>query len=827
MDSLIRDVRYSIRMLLKSPAFTLVAVISLALGIGANTTIFTIVNAVFLNPLPVQDVSSLMNIYTVDEKNTTANFQLLPVSYRNYEDLRDQNDVFSGMADVSFGQLTLSGEGEPQQIGGLLVTANYFDVLGVMPIRGRTFLPEEGIVPGAPPVAVISYSLWQRQFGGDPNIISKPIDLNAQPYTVVGVTPPGFRGTVLLGDPDMIWIPMGRYDQVSPPLIRQFMLERRALFTFVFGRLKPGVSQEQAETALRTIATRLEQEYPAANEGRNVRLGSMGEAAIAGNPNQQQGFVLAGTLMMGVVGLVLLIACVNLANLLLARAAVREKEMSVRAALGGKRSTLLRQLLTESIVLAIVGGAAGLLVAFWGRDLLWSFRPPQLGENVIDLALDGRVLFFTLGVALLTGILFGLVPALKGSDPKINETLKTGGRRGSGGSGGTRLRGALVVAEVALALVALIGAGLFVRSMRSAQQIDLGFEREKLFSLSFNMNTVGYEPDRAQVFYREALEKAGATPGVGAVTISSAGIFGGGFGRTVIPEGKPQDFVQQGVWATVQSVTPGYFDTLRIPLQWGRAFTEFDREDSLPVAIVNEVMASRYWPGEDALGKRFGFRAPGGAAPEMIEVVGVARNVVAQIGQEPAAVAYLPLRQIYSPNATVIVRSTGEPSTVLATVRAQVQEMEPKLAITNVTTVQELLSQGLWAPRMGAALLSLFGVLALALASVGIYGVLAYNVSQRSHEIGIRLALGAQPGDVFRMIVGQGLRLSAIGVGVGLLFSFGLTRIFSTLLFGISATDPVTFVGIPLILVVVALVACYLPARRATRVDPIVALRYE
>lgn len=604
MERLIQDIRYSIRVLLKSPVFSAVAVLSLALGIGANTTIFTVINAIFLNPLPVKDISELVQLGTTDENNPSIGFAVNPVSFPNYEDFRDQNDVFSGLTSTGFAQLTLSGEQrEPLQVLGFLVTANYFEVMGVQPLHGRTFFPEEDKHPGGDLVAVLSYSFWAGEFGADPGIVGKDIILNSQPFTVIGVAPPGFKGPFSLVNPDAIWVPISMHEQLLPGDFAQFFLLRRGLFTLVHGRLKPGVSIEQAESAMKTIAARLEQEYPEANKGRSVKLSSLRDAALVIPPEQAK---LADGLLMAVVGMVLLIACVNLANLLLARGSIREKEMSIRAAMGAGRSLLMRQLLTESIVLSLVGGAAGLLLAFWARDLLWLFRPPFLNENALELSLDLRVLLFTLGVSLATGVLFGLIPAIKTSDPDLISTLKVGGRGNSGGISGNRLRSALVVAEVALAVVALIGAGLFIRSMQAAQQMDPGFESEKLFVIGMDLGSRNYETERGLQFYREVTDAALSAPGVETAAVSSSIPLGfGTFQRSVFPEGTSPEVGDKGILVHTHRMGTRYFDTMRIPLVKGRLPDDFDREDTQKVAVVNEAMAARFWPNQEAVGNNF------------------------------------------------------------------------------------------------------------------------------------------------------------------------------------------------------------------------------
>jgi predicted permease len=814
-------------MILKNPTFSAIAVLSLALGIGANTTIFTVVNAVLLNPLPVKEISRLVQMDTVDTKTmvTQANTTKLGMSYPNFRDYERQNQVFTGLACVSGGPLTWSGGAEPQRIFGLIVSANYFDVLGVRPARGRFFLPDEDKKPGGNNVAVLSDSLWSSKFGSDANVIGKTITLNATPYVVIGVAPRGFKGTFAFGpfgSAELVWIPVSMYMQTLAGFFRDNFNDRRLLGTVTVGRLRTGVSLSQAEASLKTIALHLESEYPKDNGGRSVALTPLADAAVGANDSAQ--IKLAGGLMMGIVGLVLLIACVNLANLLLAQAARREKEISVRAALGASPGRLLRQMLTESIVLSLLAGIVGLGIAYGGRSALWSFRPPFIGENDIDLALDSHVLLFTLGIALLTALLIGIAPAIKSAKPDLIEVLKVGGRGGTVSWTRSPLRSMLVVSEIALALVALIGAGLFIRSMQNAQRIDPGFESEKLFMMAFDLGALHYEEGRAQEFFRATVQRAKAVPGVEAATIASNFPLGGGFERTVFPEGQDEASGYRGTLTQLDDITPSFFETLRIPLIRGRIVNDSDRQNTVQVAVINEAMVKQFWPNTDPLGKRFHFFGE----PALREVVGVVRNtVVDQIGEEPQPVIYLPITQDFSPAVTLQVRTSGRPEAVIGTVRGQLQSLDTNMAITNVQTIQEIMRQGLWAPRMGAGLLTVFGGLALILAAVGVYGVLSYSVSQQTREIGIRMSLGAQQGQVLRMVIGQGFRLAVIGLGLGLLAAFGLTRVLSSLLFGVSAHDPITFGGVSFVLVSAAILACYIPARRATKVDPIIALRYE
>jgi len=820
-----QDLRGGLRMLKKSPGFTFVAVLSLALGIGANTAIFTIINAVFLHPLAVEEPARLAEVFTRDTLtvDTNANFQLTPTSLPNYEDYRDQNTVFSGLAVATFPiPLNWGGRAEPQQLNASLVSGNFFDVLGVKPYRGRTFIADGDKKIGGNPEVVLSYSLWTRQFGSDEKFVGQAISLNGTPYTVVGITPPSFKGIVSLGRPDVLWIPITMRDYVLTGQLKDLENNRRFRWTSIVGRLKPQVGIVEAQAAMKTIAAGLEKEYPRDNKGRTVELYALNESALG--INQRKQFSLAGGVLMGVVGLVLLIACVNLANLLLAQAAKREKELSIRAAMGAGRWRLVRQLLTESTVLSLLGGLAGLLVAYWGRNVLWSFRPPFLVDGSIDLSFDARVLGFTVLISMMTGVLFGIIPAIKASGTDVNEVLKTGGRGGALGWTHHRLRGLLVISEIALALVALVGSGLFLRSMQNAQQFNPGFESQHMFQMLFDLGALRYDENHGQQFFRDVVERTKTVPGVVNASVSANGVFGGGISATVFREGEQTDPNNRGTLVNFDEVTPGHFDTMRIPLLGGRDFTDFDRENTAQVAVINQAMANLLWPGQEPLGKRFAVVQE----PNLLQVVGVVgTTVVGQIGEDPQPIAYFPMRQKYSPFATLVVRTTGNPDGLLGTVRTQVQQLDKNLAFTNAQTVQQLLGQGLWPARMGAALLGLFGALALMLASIGIYGVLAYSVAQRTSEIGLRMALGAQPHQVLKLVLRQGMLLALVGAIVGVLVALPVARMASGLLYGVSATDPLTYLAITLLLMGVALLACYLPARRATRIDPLVALRVE
>jgi predicted permease len=825
MRTLWQDMRYALRLLAKNPGFGAIAVLSLALGIGANTTIFTVINAILLHPLPVKDISRVVQIDTIDTKTlvTAANATKLGMSFPNYQDYARDNQVFTAVGcTVGPLPLTWSGGAEPKQIFGQLVSANYFDILGMRPAAGRFFLPDEDSKLGGNDVAVLSYSLWANKFGSDPNAVGKVLTLNATQYTVIGVAPRGFKGAFTFGNAEQIWIPVSMYPQALAGFFKDNFNDRRFLTTTMYGRLKDGVNVASAEASLKTMATHLESAFPKDNASRSVALTPLADAAVGVNNRTQ--IALAGGMMMGIVGLVLLIACVNLANLLLAQAASREKEIGLRAALGATSGRVVRQLLTESLVLAILSAVVGFAVAYGGRAALWSFRPPFIEDGDIDLSFDSHVLLFTVSVALLTAVLIGVAPAIKAAKPNLIDTLKVGGRGGTVGWTRNPFRSLLVVLEIALALVALVGSGLFIRSMQNAQRIDPGFESKKLFVFAFDLGALHYDEGRGQQYFRAAIERAKGTPGVESATTASNFPLGGGLLRTVFPEGQDEASGYRGTLTTLNDIAPNFFETLRIPLVSGREFNDADRKDTKQVAIINEAMAKQFWPDQNAVGKRFHFFGE----TELREVVGMVRNtVVNNIGEEPQPLAYLPLTQDFSPAVTMQVRTSGRPEAAISSVRSQVQSLDTNLALTNVNTIEELIDQGLYAPRIGAALLSVFGALALLLAVVGVYGVLSYSVNQQTREIGIRMAMGAQTGRVLKLVVGQGMRLALAGLALGLVIALAAMRVLSTLLFGVSAHDPVIFVGVSIVLMAAAILACYIPARRAMKVDPMVALRYE
>jgi predicted permease len=814
METLWQDIRFGFRILFKSPAFTLVAALSLALGIGANTAVFSIINDSLLKPLPVEEPERLLSLFTTDAKNPGN----LETSHLNYIDYRDQNQVFSGLLAYTFAQVSLTRGETSEPVFGLVVSGNYFDVLGVKAAMGRTFMPHEDKTPGAHPVVALSHRLWQRRFGGDPNLVGKTISLNRHDFTVVGIIPEGFTGTDLGPGPDL-WVPMMMHEQAQPGF--DWYNERRGLFLFLIGRLKPGVSASQAQASLKVFADQLAQSYPKDNNGRGARVVPLLQARI--DPDGSGQLLLASGVMMAVVALVLLIACANIANLLLARASARRKEIAVRLALGAGRARLIRQLLTESLVLSLVGGVIGFLVAFWAKDLLRSFDPVGGGPNAPPIAtLNFRVLGFTLLVSLLSGVIFGLAPALQASKPDLVLTLKGETSALARRAFGFNLRKALVVIQVALSLVSLISAGLFVRSLRNAQAVNPGFITDNILLAGFNLGREGMDRSQGVNFQRQLVARASSLPGSQSVTIASSRPFGGGIFRSVFLEGEAPD--ERGVLVQLNNVGLRFFETLGIPLITGRDFTERDAENAPHVVVVNETMARRFWPNQSAVGKRFKF-----FGEEFYrEIVGVARDTKYNgLTESNTPFIYVPLLQNYADAGTLHVRAAGDAAQITAAVRGVVKELAPSLPLLEVQTLSDRIDQSLNGQRSQTRLLAFFGLLALLLSSIGIYGVMAYSVAQRTREIGIRMALGARSQNVLSLIIKQGMALVVSGVALGLIAGFVVTRLIGSLLFGVTAADPMTFAVTSLLLVGVAALAGYLPARWATKVDPLIALRQD
>ncbi|HEX8633081.1 MAG TPA: ABC transporter permease [Pyrinomonadaceae bacterium] len=811
LSDLSQDLRFGLRMLLKNPGFTIVAVIALALGIGANSAIFSVVNTVLLRPLPYPDPDRLVMVW---EDRTKGGFPRDTPAAGNYTDWRDQNQVFEGMAAIASLSFNLTGMGEPERIEGKRVSAGLFPLLGVEPQLGRTFLPEED-QPGANRVVVLSHGLWQRRFGSEASIIGKPLNLNGESYTVVGVMPSHFH---FPAREDELWVPIAFTQQEAANRGRHFLQ--------VIARTKPGVSLPQAQAEMNIIGARLQQQYPNTNTNVGVAVVPLHEHMV--------GDIKAALLvLLGAVGFVLLIACANVANLLLARAAVRQKEITIRVALGASRLRLIRQFLTESILLAALGGAFGLLLSVWGVGVLKTFIPQNIAQAAA-ITIDGKVLGFTLLVSLLTGLIFGLAPATQTSSFNLNETLKEGGRDSVAGSRGNRLRGLLVIAEVAVSLILLIGAGLLINSFLRLRNVDPGFRADNLLTMQVVLPELKY-PDHARrsAFYTELINRIEALPGVKAAAVANWIPLvrqGDSIGFSI--EGRPDPAPGTGQRPSVVTrvVNANYFQTMGIQLLQGRGFNQQDRVDAPAVAVINETMARRFWPGEDPIGKRITPGAVDSPDPDdWLTIVAVTKDVRQfELVADPKPQMYLSYEQagFFAPRH-LIVSTSVEPLSLAAAVRKTVWEIDKDQPVSNIRTMEDVLSESIARQRFSMLLLGIFAVVALVLAAVGIYGVMAYTVAQRTHEIGIRMALGAQRSDVLKLTVGGGLKLVLIGVALGLTVAFILTRVMSSLLFGVSATDPATFIIISLVLVSVAALASYIPARRATKIDPMVALRYE
>jgi putative ABC transport system permease protein len=821
MDALFKDLRYALRLLVKSPGFSIVAALTLALGIGANTAIFTIVNGSLLKPLPIADADRLVSVFTTDERNPGN----LPTSDLNYQDYRDKNQVFERVTAYTGAPVTLSHHNETSPAFALVVSGAYFDVLGIKPALGRTFLPEEDGAPDAHPVAVMSHGLWERRFGSDPGIIGQTVSLNRRPFTIIGVAPKGFGG-IDLGAAADLFVPMAMHAVVQPGF--DWYNQRRGLFLLLVARLKPGVSVEQARQAIAVLSAQLEQSYPAENKGRRGAVVPMLEARL--NPDGEGTVMRVTVLLFSVVGIVLLIACANLANLLLARGSRRRREVAIRLAIGASRIRLIRQLLTESIVLALVGGALGVLMAFWTLDLVRSADlgqalPMPLAESAV---IDARVLTFSFVISLVAGVLFGLGPALQSSRPEVVPILKEETLPGEGGRRFS-LRKVLIGAQVALSLLLLVGAGLFLRSLREAQKVDPGFQTDKVLVTGINLGRAGYTPDTGKNFYRASVDRLQGIPGVKSVALSQNAPFaGGGFLRSVFLPGQDTAARQNGVLVQTNVVGLRYFETLGIPVLKGRDFSEADREGTPPVVLINETMAARFWPGQDPVGQWFRFF--GDTADQ--QVIGVVRDgKYNSLTENARPYIYQALLQNYSPAVSISIRTAADAAPLVPVVRGALQEVDRNLPAFNIRSLREQVDQSLGPERAGTTTLGLMGGLALLLASIGIYGITSYSVTQRTRELGIRIALGAQHGGLVWLIVRQGMTVVlaglAAGLALGVTLTLVLTRQMSALLFGVSPADPITFAATSALLAAIALLANYVPARRATKLDPLIALRHE
>ena len=815
-----QDLRYGWRALRKSPGFALVAILTIALAVGASTAVFTMVNTFFLNSLPIHDVSHLAAVYTMPQNADARSTTPQQLSFLDLKDYQERTHVFKNLAGYTSPVAVSFSEGKgADRVFAEIVTGNYFQTLELAPVIGRFLTADEHQAPGGDPVVVIGYGMWQRRFGGRPSAIGRVIYINERPFTIIGVAPQSFKGVNAIFGPDL-WIPSMMAEQVLPAQSRNALKVRsKALFTGA-GRLRPGVSMAQAQADLRTIAAALRVEYPDADAARTVSVLSVSDAALGSYFGQQ---LLFGSIVLtAIVTLVLLIACSNVANLLLAKAAARRQEIAVRLALGARRSRLIRQLLTESMLLAVMSGVLGYGFAVAGCRFLWSFRPPEVAQNFVDLKIDAAVLGFALVVSLASGLIFGIAPALESSRAGLVENLKED-TLGSGRSRRAfRLGNLLVVGQVAFSLIALVTASLFLRSMVRASAIDPGFETQHLALFILNPGQVGYDKARTENFYREARARMSAQPGVISVSWSSNLPLWSRAVSGIAIEGREEERKSETITSVLNTIDADYFATTGIPIQRGRDFTEGDQEGALPVAIINQAMATKYWPNQDAIGKRFRFAGENFYR----QIIGVARDANYQtLGESPRPCIYVPLRQNFTDSMVLYVRSSGDSSQILAPAQRVIREIDPQLPIPDVRTGRKIIEQALWTASMGISILLLFGGVALGLASIGLYGLISYSVKQRQREIGIRMALGAGRMQVLQLILRQGLRLVAMGVGIGIALSLMFGRALSKMLYGVSGGDPLSIVAASLVLFVVAGLACYLPARAASKVNPVAGLR--
>jgi len=809
MRRFLQDLNYAARNLLKRPGFTAVAVISLALGIGAVTTVYTMVSAVILNPLPFDEGERILSFMTMRPSRGGSGFS---VSYADFRDWQEQSQTFEHIAGFSDDSLNLSGPEGPERVSCGRVSASFFPMLRIQPRLGRFFLPEE-TRPGGNTVTVLSHALWERRYSSNPDIVGQGITIHGKPFTVIGVAPASFR--FLETGPVDLWISIREGSW--------FTDRRDSHWMRVMGRLNDGVTQEEALSEMRVIAARISEEYPNENADKSVDLvdatrGSLGNARTS------------TLILFGSVGFVLLIACANVANLLLARATARQKEIAIRIALGATRSRLIRQLLTESLLLALLGGAFGMLVAFWGNDYVISTIPEYQAEFIVEYFNYGfkpDVFLFAACAVVVTAVLFGLAPALKASNPDVNAYLKEGGAAGLG-KGRYRLLAALVVSEVSLALVLLVGAGLMIRSFQQLQEVDPGFDTDHLLISPINLPQATYKDNATSLdFYKRLLERIEALPGVekaGPATIIP--FTNSNNNNAIHVEGYPPLPPGQYYLSETRVTTSEYFRTLGIPLLTGRFFDRTDWDSTVRVALVNEAFKKKYWPDGDALGKRFKFGTHA-SDNNWITVIGVGGDVYRRLEQKPYPKLYRYLVQEPSRGMNLVLRTSVDPGTVAPSLRDAVASLDANLPLDRVTTMDQLMEDSVWDDKMMVSLFSIFAVVALILATVGVYGVINYTVAQRTHEFGIRMALGAQPSNVRHLVTLQGLRMAGIGVAIGLACAFGLTRLMVSMLYEIEPSDPLTYGVVGASLAAVVLIASYIPAQRATKVDPMIALRYE
>jgi putative ABC transport system permease protein len=815
MTSFWQDVRYSLRMIVKAPGFAAIAVLTLALGIGANTTIFSWINSALLNPVPGLARPSEVVSLTLSKPGDNP----FPFTYPDLEAMRDGQQSFTGITACSFAQMSLTGKSKPERVWGMVVSANYFEILGVRPILGRAFLPVEDEKPGGAPVAVISYRFWQTHFGANPDIVGRTIEINQHPYTIVGVTPAVFQGSQT-GVRTEIWVPIMMEAQVNS--LGDLLHDHHQFWLLAFGRLKPGVVLSQAQEEMTLRLKPEAKNYPEEHKGHD----SVTVYPLWRNPfglNQFLSTLLP--MLMSIAGLVLLLACANVANLMLVRSVGRRREIAIRMSLGASRWRLVRQLLVESLMLALAGGAVALLITFWTEGTLMKFMP--VTEDIplsLSIATDRTVLLATLVISVLTGVIFGILPALRSSGVAPVAVLKEDTGSASGGPKKARLASGLVVVQISLSLLLLICAGLFIRSFLSAQQINPGFNPHNVLIASYDLFIAGYSDASGAEFDRQLQAKLEALPGIQSVALTDRVPLGFGGGSTSV---KPEGYVSQAnesMETQVAIITPNYFQTIQIPIVKGRDFTLQDTKSSQRAVIVSETFANRYWPNQEALGKQLYTDLP----KEWFTVVGVARDSkVTGLNEKPTPFLYLPLYQVYHATMIINARVAGDPLTFRETVEKTVHELNADLVVFDVTTLELREQFASFGQRVAGTFVGSFGLLALVLAAVGIYGVTAYTTRQRTHEIGVRMALGASTDNILRLVLGHGLRLTLVGVVLGLAASFVLTRYLRSMLLGVTSTDSLTFSCVAILLCAVALFASFIPARRAMRVDPMVALRYE
>src|SRR5437764_3095230 len=811
MEKLLQDIRFGFRQLIKQPSFAALAILSMALGIGANTSIFSLVDTALLRPLAVKEPSQLVELYSTTNQGADWSLQ----SYPNYKDYRDRNTVFSGLFVYRVVVSSLTVNNSSQRVWGYLVSGNYFDVLGVKPMLGRAFLPEEDQTADSHPVAIISYNCWQHRFGGDPHIVGKIVEFNSRSFTVVGVAPKGFIGTEVAYYPEM-FIPVMMAKTIEPG--STWIDKRDSNNLFTVGRLKPGVSFAQAKAELETLTAQLAKDYPQ-NVGRGIRLGKPG-LFIPDIANS----VFAFTGVLAAVGaLVILLACVNLASLLLARATERRREIAVRLAVGASRQRLVRQLLTESLLISLSGGAAGVFLAAAIHSAVRGIRLPSDVTLLFDLRTDWRVLGFALLLSIATGILFSLIPALQSSKPQLVPALKD--ESSMAGFRRSRLRNLLVVAQVSLSLVLLISAGLIVRSLQAAQKMRPGFNPENAVAISFDVSLQGYDEQRGRAFQKQVLERAQTLPQIENAALTDYLPLGLNYNNsTIYIEGTEFKGASSLAIAIPIESSPGYFDVMGIPLR-GRDFRDDENKKESRVAIVNETFVKKFFNGHDPIGRRFNWHGP---KDPFFEIVGVVpEGKYNSLGEDPKPALYTPLSQDYSCTVTLVARTHDHPRQVLAALSGVVQNLDPSISVYAAKTLKEHMGTSLFPARMAAIALGSFGVLALILAAVGLYGVMSHVVAGRTREIGLRMALGAQLSDVQKLILKQGMLLAAVGSACGLVIAFGGARMMKSLLYGVSTSDPITFTCVALLLLGIALLACWIPARRASRVEPMIALRAE